>query len=513
MPPLRVRASRPDRYHQVDDIVGHRINPTTQEEEAFVQWSKSYVPLYNFSNPEQARGDVNNIKQAERRQRGQRADARVADDQPHQDQPHQDQDQSQSLSGPTSSAPTQAASSVPRSTQPSTTPTQAPSSGLSTYSAPTQAPSSALSTSAPTQAPSSSSLPARPSSVPRTPQKRSVPAWRKMLDKAGAHFTLMVVGESGVGKTTLINTLFSTELATGKDHTRRQAKQLDKTVEVDIIKAELEVKQFKVKLTVIDTPGFGDYVDNRDSWAPIVDFIDDQHETYMRQEQRPERKAKTDLRVHACLHFIRATGHTLKPLDIEIMKRLETRVNLIPVIAKADTLTQADLAVFKQRIREVINHQNIKVYQPPVETSSHQPHDRQSLALACLIELLIRGVLAILIQVVDILSDGINSASQGIKSAVHSVNTVISSALPGVNDVLHIVGKPVSVPQIGVPDLTALDNVRLPTFFEDGLIVLNNSILTERTSTRQSMPSNSTDQSSQSLPYHLPHFKYATAPQ
>lgn len=41
----------------------------------------------------------------------------------------------------------------------------------------------------------------------------------------------------------------------------------------DIIKAELEEKQFKVKLTVIDTPGFGDYVNNRESWQPIVDFI------------------------------------------------------------------------------------------------------------------------------------------------------------------------------------------------------------------------------------------------
>lgn len=43
---------------------------------------------------------------------------------------------------------------------------------------------------------------------------------------------------------------------------------------------------------------------------------------------------------------------SLKPLDIEIMKRLGTRVNLIPVIAKADTLTQNDLAVFKQRVRD-----------------------------------------------------------------------------------------------------------------------------------------------------------------
>ncbi|KAH8827223.1 septin [Flagelloscypha sp. PMI_526] len=189
----------------------------------------------------------------------------------------------------------------------------------------------------------------------------------KIVAKRGAHFTIMVVGESGLGKTTLINTLFSTELYSPKSYTKRHLKQLDKLTEVEIIKAELEEKAFKVKLTVIDTPGFGDYVNNRDSWAPIVDFIDDQHEAYMRQEQQPQRHEKTDLRVHACLYFIRPTGHTLKPLDIEIMKRLGTRVNLIPIIAKADTLTQNDLHTFKQRVREVIAAQSIRIYTPPVD--------------------------------------------------------------------------------------------------------------------------------------------------
>ena len=106
-----------------------------------------------------------------------------------------------------------------------------------------------------------------------------------------------------------------------------------------------------MRLTVIDTPGFGDYVNNRDSWMPIIEFLDDQHESYMLQEQQPRRQDKIDLRVHACLYFIRPTGHTLKPLDIEVMKRLCSRVNLIPVIAKADTLSPADLAKFKQRVR------------------------------------------------------------------------------------------------------------------------------------------------------------------
>jgi cell division control protein 12 len=45
------------------------------------------------------------------------------------------------------------------------------------------------------------------------------------------------------------------------------------------------------------------------SWSSIVDFLDDQHENYMRQEQQPQRKEKVDMRVHACLYFIRPGGH------------------------------------------------------------------------------------------------------------------------------------------------------------------------------------------------------------
>lgn len=74
----------------------------------------------------------------------------------------------------------------------------------------------------------------------------------------------------------------------------------------------------------------------------------------MLQEQQPQRKEKIDLRVHACLYFIRPTGHTLKPLDIEVMKKLCTRVNLIPVVAKADTLSPTDLFKFKTRVGRMV---------------------------------------------------------------------------------------------------------------------------------------------------------------
>jgi septin 7 len=50
------------------------------------------------------------------------------------------------------------------------------------------------------------------------------------------------------------------------------------------------------------------------------------------------------------VYFIQPTGHSLKPLDVEVMRRLHTKVNLIPVIAKADTLTDDEIAAFKQRV-------------------------------------------------------------------------------------------------------------------------------------------------------------------
>lgn len=66
------------------------------------------------------------------------------------------------------------------------------------------------------------------------------------------------------------------------------------------------------------------------------------------------------------------SAYSLKPLDIEIMKRLGTRVNLIPVVAKADTVTPAEMVTFKQRVRESIVANNIRTYQPPIENDDPQ---------------------------------------------------------------------------------------------------------------------------------------------
>lgn len=45
------------------------------------------------------------------------------------------------------------------------------------------------------------------------------------------------VGESGLGKTTFINTLFATSIKQDKTYENRNEKQLEKTVDIEITKA------------------------------------------------------------------------------------------------------------------------------------------------------------------------------------------------------------------------------------------------------------------------------------
>lgn len=58
---------------------------------------------------------------------------------------------------------------------------------------------------------------------------------------------------------------------------------------------------------------------------------------------------------------------SLRELDIELMKRLAPRVNVIPVIGRADSLTPGELAESKKLVMEDIEHYRIPVYNFPYD--------------------------------------------------------------------------------------------------------------------------------------------------
>jgi septin 7 len=128
----------------------------------------------------------------------------------------------------------------------------------------------------------------------------------------------------------------------------------------------LKENGIQLNLTVIDTPGFGDSVNNDKCWEPIQEFIDLQFDNYLNQESRVQRPVHIpDTRVHICLYFIAPTGHGLKPIDIEFMRRLHDKVNIIPLIAKADTMTPDECDDFKKEILREIETHKINIYEFP----------------------------------------------------------------------------------------------------------------------------------------------------
>ncbi|KAF7249082.1 Septin-9, partial [Varanus komodoensis] len=185
---------------------------------------------------------------------------------------------------------------------------------------------------------------------------------RRKAMKQGFEFNIMVVGQSGLGKSTLINTLFKSKISR-KSVQPSSEERIPKTIEIKSITHEIEEKGVRMKLTVIDTPGFGDHINNENCWQPIMKFINDQYEKYLQEELNINRKKRIpDSRVHCCIYFIPATGHSLRPLDIEFMRRLSKVVNIVPVIAKADTLTLEERDYFKQRITADLLANGIDVY-------------------------------------------------------------------------------------------------------------------------------------------------------
>jgi len=54
--------------------------------------------------------------------------------------------------------------------------------------------------------------------------------------------------------------------------------------------------------------------------------------------------------------------HRLKPIDIVVLKKLSDVVNVVPVIAKSDSLTLEERQVFKERIKEEFAFHNLKMY-------------------------------------------------------------------------------------------------------------------------------------------------------
>lgn len=182
------------------------------------------------------------------------------------------------------------------------------------------------------------------------------------LLKRGFQFNIMVVGRSGLGKTTLVNSLFSSRLAATLGR-RSPEEPVEKTTEIKVHSHLLVENNVRLTVNVIDTPGFGDQINNEKCWEPLVKYVKEQHSQYLRKELTAQRdRYIPDTRVHCILYFIPPHGNKLKALDSQALKKLSEIANVVPVIAKSDSLTLNERASLKRTLQNEFIKLNLNIY-------------------------------------------------------------------------------------------------------------------------------------------------------
>lgn len=186
---------------------------------------------------------------------------------------------------------------------------------------------------------------------------------RADLIERGEHLTLLCCGESGAGKTSLMNSLFAQKLT----YANAGGPTLS-LVESNTILSFTHT-QLKIRLTTIDTPGYGDTLNLGDSFERVTDYITASFRRSIERERRPSRRAldRYDDRfaggVDAVLYFI--SPHRLKEVDLVFMRRLSPLASIVPIIAKADTYTRDELRQFRELVSRRLHDEGIATVANP----------------------------------------------------------------------------------------------------------------------------------------------------
>ncbi|KAF7298964.1 Septin family p-loop GTPase [Mycena indigotica] len=237
------------------------------------------------------------------------------------------------------------------------------------------------------------------------------PRYSQRRARVSPTFNLMVVGARRTGKTSLLRLLVETaDISPTATPDQRAAMQRflrgspKSTTAIETAVIEICESRFdRVLFSVIDTPGL-DFIEGRElklerQVNSIIKYIDAQYADTMSEESKVIRKSKGDQHIHLCIYLIdpssvmtnaarraqssmptktrsettvsmrdppeSANGFaeeddsddetegplTMAPSDIRVLRRLAARVNVLPVVARADSLTDEKLVAVKQAIR------------------------------------------------------------------------------------------------------------------------------------------------------------------
>ncbi|KAL0579145.1 hypothetical protein V5O48_002878 [Marasmius crinis-equi] len=244
-----------------------------------------------------------------------------------------------------------------------------------------------------------------PAPIPRYSQRRT---------RIPPTFNVMVVGGIGTGKTSLLRLILETaDLSPTATMDQKlaverflsgspKATQSVQTASVEICESRFD----RVLLSVVDTPGL-DYAEGGElklerQVSSIMRYVDAQYADTMSEESKVIRKSKGDQHIHLCIYMIEpdsvmtaadrrarsslpmksrsetTLSHknppdlipdtssdsddedaeeqepplTMSPAELRVIRRLSARCNVLPVLAKADSLTDEKLVAVKEAVRK-----------------------------------------------------------------------------------------------------------------------------------------------------------------
>jgi len=122
-------------------------------------------------------------------------------------------------------------------------------------------------------------------------------------------------------------------------------------------------------ITVTDTKGFGDGLNNENDFQPVLDHIEERHMMYLKSEVFNHSSNICDPRIHAVFYCI--SPHRTKYLDELFLQRLSDKVPVIPLVLKSDTMTEQERQEHLCDIKAMLEQGGIRIFDFKEENPSY----------------------------------------------------------------------------------------------------------------------------------------------